>query len=85
MSTGSSFTEPNEVPGRPLATDPALEPITVAPAGPTITSPANPNQVSQSITIGIQTIPEGNAALGTPQTAESSSSVQESVLNLGDG
>jgi hypothetical protein len=78
--TVSPFTEPNEAPGSPLTTDPAIVPITSDPAGPTITSPANPNQIGQSITIGVQTVPDGNAALGTPTQPGSSSYLAQSAL-----
>ena len=78
--TVSPFTEPNEAPGGPLTTDPAVVPITSDPAGQTITSPANPNQIGQSITIGVQVIPGGNDALGTPTQPGSSSYLARSAL-----
>ena len=76
--TVSPFTQPNEAPGGPLTTDPAVVPIT-DPAGQIITSPANPNQIGQSITTGVQMIPAGNAPLGTP-TPPGSPSYPESAL-----
>jgi RHS repeat-associated protein len=63
--TVSPFTEADNVPG-PTADNPALLPGTSDPAGASNNSPANPNQIGQGITIGLQTIPQVNTALGIP-------------------
>ena len=83
MSTGSSFTEPNDVPGSPLATDPAIVPVTIDPAGPTITSPANPNPIGQNITIGVEAIGGSNASLGNPSWGLSRNDLLPDILVAG--
>jgi RHS repeat-associated protein len=73
-----SFTLANSVPGG--QPNPTIEPITPDPVEPTITSPANPNPVSQNIATDILAIGQTDTSLVTPVPPTSSSNLPPSAL-----